>query len=928
MSTYIVQQNLPVEIDIVVANPIEDSDLIYAGGGTFANGVALKKDNVVGEKNLHGGNPKLTPDEVPTYKKCDKVTVINETIKVESAPITRGLYKFSSTSDDKSDATYFWDEVYTSPIGYFTAASTSPLLAYEFSFSGNILSLITNDVNIVPKIGDYIVMQKLPTNYIKPFDINTSPTGNPELYSGIFSDGLSNMPVIFNTETYQLKIKDVTYLTPTNMGITYDYSFLMPSLTFGCRIYDVTINNNSIITSIDINVDFDGINPTGPGSIENLLNAFNAASIGTWTGTGDPTELNLYSALNPDIIIDINYQALDNTGTPTGSILQASKTVTTNPSVLIGVMTNYTMILDKSLSVSDGEEYAIVLLNRENTGLQKELFYDTFEQIEVQREQLLGDPYFETSTAKPQGRKNNLYYNNAQYLGIRNLLSGVLPNKDENFLNTPFIVYDIDEDFKDRFSPKGSTDASIEFEFHLPTVMLQEDTQDKLNILVNYGAVITDTGGAGQYSGLYLKWQQSLNKRLGFVFYDLRIIVIDDPELALALGYNSNRNYTLPRPEFTSPGNVAANITSSISLDIVGLQSSNTQPMVILVNGPHNLRDGDVISISDVRTKVLGSNLIHASNANGIRYIKRYYSDPANPATELLDRFYIYSDQALTASFPDDGDFVNSGIGQSGKVKGAKLKYNYFLTYRVKNGRYKSVLPYAELINFNFSSSSTAATIDNTSGAVYISLAPFTYLGNGYEIDDLEFIIGEWEAANAGKPFEITGFKNVVVMSSQDIIGPNSPSNVSTTNYTITKTNYTDFVARIGNPISYQYLITPLGNPEYNIYTNYPHYNIINGTLPTTLNTSEGKWTLGNIKYKTEVEQYRAKLQIVVAANEWNDTTNPSYDPDNDFIKSKYISEVAICDKDSDKPLIYTKIAPPVKKTGDLDLIINLTVDF
>ncbi|MEO6306079.1 MAG: hypothetical protein ABIP51_23225 [Bacteroidia bacterium] len=814
MSTYIIQTNLPTELVIVDAIPIDNNDLIYSLGGSFADGTLVKVDNVIGNKNIHKGNPKLLPEETPVYKKCNKVSVINETIVVQSAPITRGLYRYEPlvlNSDLKTDSSYYWDEIYTSPLGYFSCSTNPTLLTFEFGINGNILTLLTNDVNIVPKVGDFIIFQKLPAGYTKNSDINMSPTIDGSVWAGIFSDGISNFPVIFNTETYQLKITDVTFSIPG----------------------------------------------------------------------------------------------------------------------AIGLKTNYTIILDKSLAAVADEEYSLILLNRENTGLQKELFYDTFEQIEVQREQLIGDPYFETSLAKPNGKQNTLYYNNAQYLGLRNLLSGVLKSNEAKFLNTPFIVYDIDDEIKDRFCTTPSTTGSLQFEFHLPTVMLQDDVDNKLNVLVNYGAVQTDITGAGKYSGLYLKWQESLNKRFGYIFYDLRIIVIDDAELATALGYNSNRNYTLPKIQLTSAGNITTNVTSSVSLDIIGLQPSNVEPMLIIVSGPHNLKNGDVITITDIKTRVLGSNLIHSSNANGIRYIKRYFSDPTNPATEVLDRFYIYSDQGLTTSFPDDGVFVNAGIGQSGKVRGAKLKYNYFITYRIKNKRYSSILPHSELISFNFATSSIDSSINNNSGAAYISLPPFTYLDNGYEIDDLEFIVGEWEAINSAKPYDVTGYKNVVVLSSQDIVGVNSASNISTTTYILTKGNYDTAVSKIDNGLgSYDFATNPTGDPKYDILNNFKHYNIINGTLSPTLNTSVGKWTLGNIKYKTEAEQYRSKLQIVVAATEWNDTMNPSYDPNNEFITSKYISEIAICDTTSEQPIIYTKIAPPIKKTGDLDILINLSLDF
>ena len=79
---------------------------------------------------------------------------------------------------------------------------------------------------------------------------------------------------------------------------------------------------------------------------------------------------------------------------------------------------------------------------------------------------------------------------------------------------------------------------------------------------------------------------------------------------------------------------------------------------------------------------------------------------------------------------------------------------------------------------------------------------------------------------------------------------------------------------------------------------------------------------------KTEIEQYRSKIKIVIGSDEWNDTMNPSYDSNNTFIKNKYISEIAITDKDSDKPLIYAKIAPPIRKVPNLDIVLSLSIDY
>lgn len=808
-NTYFVQQNIIREVDII-ALPIITSDyLTYQGGGGTIFGTTLQNDLAQSGGQYHQGNPSLTGNSIPIYRVGNKVNIIKETIDVVSPLITRGLFIYrqlvSSPSDinSKTNGKYYWDEVYTSPIGVMQVASSGSS-STTFSLSGNQLVLQTNDINIIPKEGDYIVFQLINTlqHTNLPSDVS-APT------PGEYSDGFSNLPVIFNTETYQLKILSVSFSAPA------------------------------------------------------------------------------------------------------------------------GVNTIYTIVTDKSLSVATNDYYSIVLLNRENTGLQKELFYDTFNQVEVHRDQLLGDPYFNTFSTFPLGRKNYLNYNQAQYLGLRNLLLNNINAVNQEFIETPFMVYDITNDIQDRFNPQVSTLSNINFQFHLPLVMIQEDTSNDLNILTNYGIIQNETTGVGRYSGLYLQWSPTTGKRYGFVFYDLRIVVIDDSELALALAYNSNRNYTLPQSSFTSTGNSTANNISTINLSIIGLQNNSSGgATVVVVNGKHGLSNGDAVTITDVNVIVPGSNQIQSASVNDIKYIKRYYTDPINLLGELTDRFYVYNDQSLTTGVIGNGQFINNGVGNSGSVHGASLTYNYFYTYRIKNDRYSSILPYSQIQSFNFA---TDASVDNANGSLNINIPQFTYLNHpdgGFECNDLEIIIGKWSASDPTQPFLITGIEDVVVISVQDTPTPNLPNNISSINLSVPISLYNSFVARIGNGLgAYDFTTNPNGDPNYDVLNNLKHYNITSGTFDPTLYTAEGKWTLGNLTYQTQVEQYRAKMQVVVGAGEWNDTTNPSYDPTNPLIQEKYISEIALCGSGSDTPIVYAKISPAIKKTPDLDLLVQLSID-
>src|SRR5690606_23972542 len=101
------------------------------------------------------------------------------------------------------------------------------------------------------------------------------------------------------------------------------------------------------------------------------------------------------------------------------------------------------------------------------------------------------------------------------------------------------------------------------------------------------------------------------------------------------------------------------------------------------------------------------------------------------------------------------------------------------------------------------------------------------------------------------------------------------------------------------------------GDPSYNLVDNYKHYSFTSGNVATNLVTGYGKWTLGNLTYQNSVEKYRTSIEVIVPANKWNDTTNPSYNPENEFITERYISEIGLVVEENgvENPMIYAKVA-------------------
>ena len=330
-----------------------------------------------------------------------------------------------------------------------------------------------------------------------------------------------------------------------------------------------------------------------------------------------------------------------------------------------------------------------------------------------------------------------------------------------------------------------------------------------------------------------------------------------------------------------------------------------------------------------------GNNIISAS-INGYHYVKLL--SPNDPY-----RFKVYN-SALTVPVAGNGDFYSNNAGAVPKVKGTLPKYSYFFTYRIVSSHYSSTLPYAEVTDFNFSKD---GKVNNSSiGSLVFTLPKLKWLidtsnTTGFSATDLEIIIGQYQNTDSNNPQTVTGITNVVsfpisgaITYSRNLFtgGVQTDFSTATNAIKITNQDYLNFVNFVGSG-TYNSSSNPTGDPSYNIVSNYKHYTYNNSDpVPTNLLTGNGIWTIGNIIYQTQVEQFRTNIQITIPSDRWNDTTNPTYDPTNEFITDRYISEIGLVLTDADtgvnKPMIYTKVAPAIKKTSNLDLSINLTLDF
>ena len=859
----------------VVVNPNPAAlpeELIWSSGGagTTLSGAAgtifvdsnganiITPDLVTPADWYHGGNPLISTNTIQFYDDdLNHITISNSQLDIVSGQLEKGLFELRIGN--------------SLSISSITIGSTTILQltgSYNFNVNDHIRILGAS-----PTIPDGI------------YKINVINSLTPLLVEIDYDSSLNPPYTIGGTVEYYEYLWDEVYTTPLGCYQAWDYSGSGP-IAASSPYFIVVTNNDSNIIQVYVE---------------------------------DP---NIIPKVNDVLVIQKlpNDVLLTNSSTTDGynSILNFSKgetyqfTITSVSSVVNTYGSNnfivYTLILDKSFApimstppTTTLTQYVLVLLNRGGTTTNKELFTDTWEQTEVHRQQLTGDPYNYVGLLSPVGRSNYLNYGGAGFLGVKNLLSSIMPNS-----NTPFIILQFQDNTKDRIN--FLTPGQVEV--HLPTVILQnEQTPVILSDALATLPVLVDTTGCNRYAPLYHKYPNKSLIRYGWVLYDLRIIVIDYSELAFAMGYNTNRNFTLPQVSLPQAANLYQNSNPSNPLTIVN--ASSTSPITITTSTPHNFQSGYEVIIQ----QVLGNTNAN-SPTNGSYYV------------DVIDslNFNLYYDVLLTTPVPNNGTYVNN----TGIAYGVKLPYEYFLTYRLTGGHYKTQ-PCCVVQPFNFQKN---GSIDNLSplSNVQVNVETLSYLrdvnvSEGYEASEWEVILGTYVPDNTN-PYTIAGEKDVVVMGLNDLKDLSGAqivnSNPSLSHQSlITLLDYQNQVASI-TP-SYAYDLTGVNNPNEKIY------NV--ASLPNTLYTALGKWTIGNIYYNQHENQYRLTISILLPAANWNGTTNSSFIPGNNLMSSKLISEIAFLIKDTtgqivETPIIYAKLSQAVAKNNGSDLNILVNLDF
>jgi len=215
----------------------------------------------------------------------------------------------------------------------------------------------------------------------------------------------------------------------------------------------------------------------------------------------------------------------------------------------------------------------------------------------------------------------------------------------------------------DNTTPEGTIGEARNFKLHIPTLMWHKSPtcgigqtfwvdppgfDDKGLFTVHY--IKSSKNDTMNNPGIryYNLWDANANQlnngypnRVGKVFPDQKIIVIDDEEIIATLSYKSNRNWTLPSPRISliTPNTCGVN---NESISVNGVLSGSSEYMYVT----YRLSNTELFTNSlhcNYYSKIQGSTitLTNSSNNVGIRFGNEFPCLNQIPETSTLNTGFV-----------------------------------------------------------------------------------------------------------------------------------------------------------------------------------------------------------------------------------------------------------------------------------------------
>ena len=353
--------------------------------------------------------------------------------------------------------------------------------------------------------------------------------------------------------------------------------------------------------------------------------------------------------------------------------------------------------------------------------------------------------------------------------------------------------------------------------------------------------------------------------RIGKVFPDSKLVIIDDEEIIAAMSYKSNRNWTLPAPQLSL---ITPNTCGVESQSTDGVMSSANETMYVTYRFTNQNTFTNSLH-SNYYPKIVGNNNIcnpETSKNVAVRFGPEFSCLNYQEQPPIEDTCFILTEELDITITENDDDLIwcDDSILLT-KDNTSELKETYL----------------------------------NTSGSMKTS-DPITdcdvkpgFFATNFEIIAQKVTTGNRPQPNAWKIIDFTDY-----ISATTVNGYITQEGLTGTTFVITKELYDNApIYNLGDYIE----LTPQGNtaPDLNFGDEYYFYGSLETDIQATI--------------------YEMNYKIVLNFNEFQNTSNPTWTTGN----QSYVSEIALLDENKDI-LVMSKLQSPVLRQGIQQFVIKL----
>ena len=445
-------------------------------------------------------------------------------------------------------------------------------------------------------------------------------------------------------------------------------------------------------------------------------------------------------------------------------------------------------------------------------------------------------------------------------------------------------------------NPEDTTGQARNFKFHVPWLMWHKNPEccfgqtfwvdppnfDDLDLFQVHYIQSTKNDGMNQPGIRYYHlWDTHRNangvpSRIGKVFPDSKLVIIDDEEIIAAMSYKSNRNWTLTAPQISL---LTPNTCGIATSTIDGILTGSNETMYVTYRLSNDMEFTNSLH-SNYYSKISGNNNDcnpDTSKNVAVRFgpeFKCLTQPMVNPTTTTTTTPISTTCFILT----EDLNIITteSGNGLIWCNESVILTQND-LPYLRENDFYPLRL-----------NTSTTTTLCPVSCDV-----PVGFFASKIEIIVQKVTTGQRPNSSNWKVIDFTN-----LISGETINGYITESSLTGTTFVVTKDLYDSApYYELNDYIN----LTPIGNTS------------------TDLNFGDEYYFYGSLETDIQATIYEMNYKVNLSFTEFQNTSNPTWTPGS----KSYVTEIALLDDNKDI-MVISKLQSPVLRQGIQQFVVKL----